>query len=308
MSDGDRVCSRPGKASFTNAAGRHGPALLSARRLRARRAQPRDDAAARRLGRHGPERQRHAARPSGRRERVLPRPRRPPGRHDARAHARPTRWRRTRRCTRPTRTGRAPPTAIFATLDDEDAEHQVAAWARALQSVDAANADVLHLHHLTPLYEAAARVAPRGPDRRPPARHRAADARGDRARPEPLAVRPGLGRADARLGGPLRADHRAVRDPGRARRAAAADRARALRADPERLRPRQLHARATSSTARCGSGMLVERAARLGARRRAGLRSLLRRRDRRGVLGRHAARRPCCSTSAASPRSSGSRC
>ena len=47
------------------------------------------------------------------------------------------------------------PDRIFAPLDDEDAEHQVAAWARALQSVDAANADVLHLHHLTPLYEAA---------------------------------------------------------------------------------------------------------------------------------------------------------
>jgi glycosyltransferase involved in cell wall biosynthesis len=39
----------------------------------------------------------------------------------------------------------------------------VTAWARALQSVDAAGADVLHLHHLTPLYEAAARVAPQVP-------------------------------------------------------------------------------------------------------------------------------------------------
>jgi glycosyltransferase involved in cell wall biosynthesis len=55
------------------------------------------------------------------------------------------------------------PDRIFAKLDDEDAEHQVAAWARALQSVDAANADVLHLHHLTPIYEAAARVAPEVP-------------------------------------------------------------------------------------------------------------------------------------------------
>jgi glycosyltransferase involved in cell wall biosynthesis len=55
------------------------------------------------------------------------------------------------------------PDRIFARLDDEDAEHQVAAWARALQSVDAANADVLHLHHLTPIYEAAARVAPQVP-------------------------------------------------------------------------------------------------------------------------------------------------
>ena len=224
-----------------------------------------------------------------------------------RARPRPTRWRRTRRCTRPTRTGRARRTGSSRALDDEDAEHQVAAWARALQSVDAANADVLHLHHLTPIYEAARARRAGGPDRRPPARHRAADARGDRARPEPLAVRPGVGRAHARLGGPLRAHHRAVRDPGRARRAAAADRARALRADPERLRPRQLHPaphrapRALAADARRG-------AARLGARRRAGLRSLLRRRDRRGVLGRHRARRRCCSTSAASPRSSASRC
>ena len=52
------------------------------------------------------------------------------------------------------------PDRVFALLDDDAAEHQVTAWARALQSVDAAGADVLHLHHLTPLYEAAARVAP----------------------------------------------------------------------------------------------------------------------------------------------------
>jgi glycosyltransferase involved in cell wall biosynthesis len=55
------------------------------------------------------------------------------------------------------------PDRIFARLDDEDAEHQVTAWARALQSVDAAGFDVLHLHHLTPIYEAAARVAPNVP-------------------------------------------------------------------------------------------------------------------------------------------------
>src|SRR3954447_5896310 len=52
------------------------------------------------------------------------------------------------------------PDRVFGLLDDEDAEHQVRAWARALQSVGATDADVLHLHHLTPLYEAAARVAP----------------------------------------------------------------------------------------------------------------------------------------------------
>jgi glycosyltransferase involved in cell wall biosynthesis len=52
------------------------------------------------------------------------------------------------------------PDRVFAALDAEDAERQVAAWAHALEAVDAAGADVLHLHHLTPLYEAAARVAP----------------------------------------------------------------------------------------------------------------------------------------------------
>jgi glycosyltransferase involved in cell wall biosynthesis len=52
------------------------------------------------------------------------------------------------------------PDRIFASLDDAAAEHQVTAWAKALQSAGAAHSDVLHLHHLTPLYEAAARVAP----------------------------------------------------------------------------------------------------------------------------------------------------
>jgi glycosyltransferase involved in cell wall biosynthesis len=52
------------------------------------------------------------------------------------------------------------PDRIFASLDDAEAEHQVTAWAKALQSAGAAHADVLHLHHLTPLYEAALRVAP----------------------------------------------------------------------------------------------------------------------------------------------------
>jgi glycosyltransferase involved in cell wall biosynthesis len=52
------------------------------------------------------------------------------------------------------------PDRVFAALDAEDAEHQAAAWARCLQSVGAASADVLHLHHLTPLNEAARRAAP----------------------------------------------------------------------------------------------------------------------------------------------------
>jgi glycosyltransferase involved in cell wall biosynthesis len=49
---------------------------------------------------------------------------------------------------------------IFAALDDAAFEHQVTSWCRALQSVGAIHSDVLHLHHLTPINEAAARVAP----------------------------------------------------------------------------------------------------------------------------------------------------
>jgi glycosyltransferase involved in cell wall biosynthesis len=52
------------------------------------------------------------------------------------------------------------PDPVFAALDDAQAEHQVAVWARALAAAGAARADVLHLHHLTPLHAAAARVAP----------------------------------------------------------------------------------------------------------------------------------------------------
>lgn len=49
---------------------------------------------------------------------------------------------------------------LFASLDDAAYRNQVNAWARELRAVDADDADVLHLHHLTPLHEAAARVAP----------------------------------------------------------------------------------------------------------------------------------------------------
>jgi glycosyltransferase involved in cell wall biosynthesis len=52
------------------------------------------------------------------------------------------------------------PDRVFASLDGDEYERQVVSWCRALQSVGAAEADVLHLHHLTPIHEAAARVAP----------------------------------------------------------------------------------------------------------------------------------------------------
>ena len=51
------------------------------------------------------------------------------------------------------------PDPIFALLDDRAYERQVAAWASALAAVGAAGFDALHLHHLTPIHEAASRVA-----------------------------------------------------------------------------------------------------------------------------------------------------
>jgi glycosyltransferase involved in cell wall biosynthesis len=55
------------------------------------------------------------------------------------------------------------PDRVFASLPDAVAEHLAAAWSRELEAARAAAADVLHLHHLTPLCEAAARVAPEIP-------------------------------------------------------------------------------------------------------------------------------------------------
>jgi glycosyltransferase involved in cell wall biosynthesis len=52
------------------------------------------------------------------------------------------------------------PDRVFAALDEDAYEAHVAAWSRALEEAGAADADVLHLHHLTPIHEAAARVAP----------------------------------------------------------------------------------------------------------------------------------------------------
>jgi glycosyltransferase involved in cell wall biosynthesis len=52
------------------------------------------------------------------------------------------------------------PDAVMARLDDAAFERQVGAWSLALRDAAAESADVLHLHHLTPINEAAARVAP----------------------------------------------------------------------------------------------------------------------------------------------------
>ncbi len=52
---------------------------------------------------------------------------------------------------------------VLATLDDDAFEFQVEAWTRALRQHDADAADLLYLHHLTPLNEAAARAFPETP-------------------------------------------------------------------------------------------------------------------------------------------------
>jgi len=50
------------------------------------------------------------------------------------------------------------PDRIYACVDDEAYERLVAAWERELAAAGAADADVLHLHHLTPMNEAAERA------------------------------------------------------------------------------------------------------------------------------------------------------
>src|SRR4029077_5470297 len=52
---------------------------------------------------------------------------------------------------------------VLASMDDDAYELQVDAWARELHSAGAAEADLLYLHHLTPLNEAAARAFPKVP-------------------------------------------------------------------------------------------------------------------------------------------------
>ena len=49
---------------------------------------------------------------------------------------------------------------VFATLDDEAFELHVAAWQRELERAATGGVDVLYLHHLTPINEAAARAFP----------------------------------------------------------------------------------------------------------------------------------------------------
>src|SRR5690349_2573018 len=49
------------------------------------------------------------------------------------------------------------PDKVFAAVSDDEFEHLVSTWERVLAEAGAADADVLHLNHLTPMNEAAAR-------------------------------------------------------------------------------------------------------------------------------------------------------
>jgi len=55
------------------------------------------------------------------------------------------------------------PDRVLASLDDAAFELQVEAWSAALAAAAEPSVDVLYLHHLTPLNEAAARVLPQAP-------------------------------------------------------------------------------------------------------------------------------------------------
>jgi glycosyltransferase involved in cell wall biosynthesis len=55
------------------------------------------------------------------------------------------------------------PDRVFGRVDDADYERLVAVWQRQLADAGAADADVLHLHHLTPINEAAERSFPEVP-------------------------------------------------------------------------------------------------------------------------------------------------
>jgi glycosyltransferase involved in cell wall biosynthesis len=52
------------------------------------------------------------------------------------------------------------PDRVMAGLDADAFEHHVGVWTHALRAAGARGADVLHLHHLTPINEAARRAAP----------------------------------------------------------------------------------------------------------------------------------------------------
>jgi glycosyltransferase involved in cell wall biosynthesis len=55
------------------------------------------------------------------------------------------------------------PDRVYAAVDDDDYERLVTTWEEQLRAAGAADADVLHLHHLTPINEGAQRAFPNVP-------------------------------------------------------------------------------------------------------------------------------------------------
>ena len=232
-----RVCSRPAYISFTTLQGPDGPALLPARRFGPRRAEPGHRAAAGRVGRDRPLGLGDPRPPPRRRGDVLRRSRRPPVRHDRCAGvSRPDRLRPAVPPVLRGSRGRARPRIRPARRRRRRAPgHGLGARAavrgrRARRRPAPAPPD--------PVERGGGPRRARRPDRRPPPRHRAADARGDRRGPAPLAVRGPVGEPAAPLGPAGDAADRPHRDRHRARRAAARHRPGSLRAGPQRLQPR----------------------------------------------------------------------
>ena len=72
-----------------------------------------------------------------------------------------TRWTRRFRCTRPTRHRAGVPDRAFPWVSPAQGGRMTAAWARLMAGSEAiSRSRLLHLHHLTPLHDAAARVLP----------------------------------------------------------------------------------------------------------------------------------------------------
>ena len=223
------------------------------------------------------------------------------------AATRPTRWPPIRPSTPPSRTGRARPTGSSRASGDADYERLVAMLgASAARRRARREADLLHLHHLTPINEAAERAFPDVP--------RIGHLHGtellmlreiDEGPPAGLGARRRVGRADAALGARLRAAARALAGRG------------AAGAGPARGgRPSGWSGRPTGSTPQGFDRRPAGRDARLAHWRR-WLVEEPRGWDESGEPGSVAYRDEhlepfaragaCCSTWAATPRSSASR-
>ena len=196
------------------------------------------------------------------------------------------------------------PDRVFAALDEAAFEHQVATWRRQLAAAGAAEFDLLHLHHLTPINEAAERDFPEVP--------RIGHLHGtellmlreiEQGSP-PAGSTPALGRSACAPGRAAARGCSCLTGRGAAGAAPARRRARAGGLGAERVRPRrvcQAPARA-GGTHRALAALAGRGAARWDESGRPGS-IAYRERD----LEAFKAGGPCCSTSDASRRSSASR-